>query len=119
MANGRKVNHCQCGFAIREMDEALFNIERTVKGLSNEPTNEEIMDLLEKPQRLRMAVRETENACDLNFKEAKSSIAGFEILISEIETEKGKRDVLNRINKVNSEIFRELDNCIDRIRMEK
>lgn len=34
-------------------------------------------------------------------------------------TKKGRKDVLNRITKIDSEIYRELDNCVDRLRMEK
>lgn len=101
------------------MDETLFDLERKIKELSKTPTEKEFNILWEKSQRIRMAIKEAENACHINFKDAKSSMAGIERLLSEIDTENGNKNVMNRINKINSEIFRELDNCIDRLRMER
>lgn len=105
-------SNCQCGFTIKEMDETLFNLERSIKELSDENAEQEWEHLFEKVERIQMAIKSTEKVCDIKFKEAKESAYGLVRLLTE-------RDVLNRITKIDSEIYRELDNCVDRLRMEK
>lgn len=117
MVNKNKVNYCQCGFAIKEMDDTLFDVERHIKESSNEYTEQEWVNVLEKVRRVQMAIKSTENVCDIKFKEAKESAYRLESLLTDIHTEKGRKDVLNRIDKINSEIYRDLDNCADRLRI--
>ena len=119
MVNKSEVNHCQCGFAIKDMDETLFNLERSIKELSDENAEQEWEHLFEKVERIQMAIKSTEKVCDIKFKEAKESAYGLVRLLTESHTKKGRKDVLNRITKIDSEIYRELDNCVDRLRMEK
>lgn len=119
MVNKSKVNYCQCGFAIKEMDDTLFDVERHIKELGDTHTEQEWTRILEKVQRVEMAIKHTENVCNIKFKDAKESAYGLTNLLVEINIEKGRKNVLNRINKINSEIYRELDSCADRLRMEK
>jgi len=114
----KKVNYCQCGMTIIDTDHALSELRRFIKEC-NKNAEEEGERILEKMDRVRMAITSMENICDIKFKKAKQSSHSLVGFLPEINTEKGRKDILGRINTIDSEIYREFDNCSDKIRIDK
>ena len=115
----KKVNYCQCGMTIADTYQALFELRRFIKTCDNKSAEDNAERILEKMDRIRMAINSTENICDLKLKKVISlahSLVGF---LPEVNTEKGRKDILGRINTIDSEIYREFDNCSDKIRIDK
>ena len=102
---------CHCGFAIKEIDDALYKTEYQILSYSNNPSEKEWSQIDIDLDRIKMALNSASKACGISLKNEKDAYTRLSGNLPYIDTEKGRKDSISIINRIHQELYQSLENC--------
>ena len=102
---------CHCGFAIKEVDDALYKTEHQILNYRKDHSENEWSKIDIDLDRIKMALDLASKMCNTNFEKEKDAHRRLSGSLPYIDTEKGRKDSISIINRIHQELYQSLDNC--------